>query len=886
MPDVVPQDVIGIEEDALASARLVVIIPSYRHPVLLTEALDSVLAQTIDVSLAIIICSDGCPLPETDTVAKLFSRADSRVIYLRKPNGGPSSARNFAIDYALGRFPKMDVVYFLDSDNRLTPTALATGYQSLMQSPELGWVYPHIDSFGITWSGNYAVPYSPLLHVIHENFCDTGSFVRRAVFDAGIRFNEDARSGFEDWDFWLQCLSSGFRGRHVLFGFSYRQRPESRYREMNRLRGQVLEHLKQRHWAIAAPKNLIRWEHETNPRYLLALDAGRYVAFTDPLGDLKPVDGDQFAADIWAYAEAPDVIWAPAFYLFGDQQVIDELGRVGLLRNLLWLMERKPFNANFAVVTLDRAEGEVGLKAGVTQTPRIAARRAQLWLCTHKQLHEILADGDDGWVNSLASEWPGPTIYEVNVAAPFTGPVADPSLEEGTALDLMLETIKSWRESVYRSVNRTRWIWRPMQMPARHTYYSKMCDYLGTNGFMPRVARTGIDVGVVVPIASYGGSEKVAYALAQLLRRIGRFSLHLFVVGAPRMKILSEYTDAFDTINFLADEEFPSWGGNEQVFGEPCFMPESPQIKTKDVVGFLGGLDLIINCQSAPLNSLMGALRQQKVKTISYLHLADITAHGRPAGHPYITLGFEHVYDLLVTCSRRLADDLHALGIPGDKIIPISNAASFRITPEIRAEARIARALPRAGRKLRCLYIGRLDRQKGIERLIATMRQAMSEHLSVEFQLIGSSLVDNSSVDWLGSLDQIDITIRPAIYSTGELTQAYLWADVLLLPSRWEGAPLVIPECQQLGAIPICTDVGAVAEMIRDGIDGMLIADGQDSVVSDDMVEALKRLTRDDEMRYRIAQAAIDRGETNLWENNFKPLVDWIEDAFELPGDI
>ena len=394
---------------------------------------------------------------------------------------------------------------------------------------------------------------------------------------------------------------------------------------------------------------------------------------------------------------------------------------------------------------------------------------------------------------------------------------------------------------------------------------------------MPRRCGDALDVGLLVPFASYGGSEKVGYALAQVLRRRGGARLHLFVIGAPRMKLLSEYADAFDTVNFLADPEFPAWGGPVTVFGQGCFMPDAPEIKVAQMTGFLGGLDLVINCQSAPANSVMGAMRRLKTRTISYLHLTDMSPHGRPAGHSYIALGFEHAYDLIVTCSCALADELHALGIPSDKIQPIANAASFRITSEVREDARAARAVPRGERRLRCLYLGRLDRQKGVERLLGCIGLVQARNLPVELRIVGSSIVDESGIDWATKFRALGVALEAPIYATEGLTEAYLWADVLLLPSRWEGAPLVIPECQQLGCIPLCTEVGAVAELIEHDRDGLLVASMDDAVTAERMAGAVQRLVEDDASRIRIAAAAIRRGETNRWESNFAPLLAWID---------
>ena len=856
-------------------ACVVVVVPTYKHPVFLSEALDSALHQTFDKPFAVIVCSDGCPHRETDLIAGAFAMADPRVVYLRKPNGGPSSARNAAIDYALEHFPKMQALFFLDADNRLTGTALARGFQALQDNPQAGWIYSHIDTFGITWSANYAAPYSPLMHVAHENICDTGSFVRREIFEAGVRFDEDARSGFEDWDFWLRCLGKGFLGKHALFGFSYRQRPESRYREMNRLRSQVIERLRQRHWPITSAKQLLQWEHSTNPRYLLTYDLARHAAFTDPTAAWTPVEEEEMAANLWAYPNASDSVWNAAYFLFGREESLAALQRLGVIHNVLWLMERKPFQAHFAVVAFENNDDEIGVEAQIASAPQEAVARARLWLCSNRQVMEIIADKEDGWVRSLASQWPAPTVYEIRVRGPFGARAPAPP----APFSILLETLAAWRTSDFRDETANRWIWRAPLMPPRHTYYTKMCEYLSVSNFLPRLAAERREIGFVVPVASFGGAEKVAYALARELRRSGQFRTHLFVMGKPCVRLLSEYRDAFDSFNFLADPNYPTWGGPVTIYGESCFLPDAPEIRCEDVVGFLGALDVVVNCQSGPLNSVIGALRKQKIKTVAYIHLTDYTSLGRPAGHPFLTLGFEHAYDLIATCSRQLAGDLHALGVPEDKLIAVANAASFAISDQDRARALNLRARARGRRRLRCLYLGRFDRQKGIERVLATLQNLHEDGAAVEFRLVGAALIDREGASWAPTLASLPVSLEPPMFDSKDLTEAYLWADALLLPSRWEGAPLVIPECQQLGAIPLATRVGAVAELIDDGVDGFLIDDVNDAAVVYGLRRAIMQLVEDDDLRRRMAGAAMARAQGNHWSTNFREIVAWLTAA-------
>ena len=144
-----------IQPASATAPRLAVVVPIFRHSVLLTEAIDSVLDQVADFSIAVVLVNDGCPHHETDQVCRDYALAyPDRITYLRKPNGGLSDARNYGIRHALGQWPDLQAIYMLDADNRLRPHAMANAMAALDAHPEAGWIYPNIDMFGLQWSGD------------------------------------------------------------------------------------------------------------------------------------------------------------------------------------------------------------------------------------------------------------------------------------------------------------------------------------------------------------------------------------------------------------------------------------------------------------------------------------------------------------------------------------------------------------------------------------------------------------------------------------------------------------------------------------------------------------------------------------------------------------
>ena len=87
-----------------------IIIPIYNVEKYLRDCLESVINQTYE-NIEMILVDDGSP----DNCGKIcdeYSKRDSRIKVIHKPNGGLSSARNAGLDIANGEY-----VSFIDSDD-------------------------------------------------------------------------------------------------------------------------------------------------------------------------------------------------------------------------------------------------------------------------------------------------------------------------------------------------------------------------------------------------------------------------------------------------------------------------------------------------------------------------------------------------------------------------------------------------------------------------------------------------------------------------------------------------------------------------------------------------------------------------------------------------
>lgn len=105
-----------------------VIIPTYNRARLISEAIESILAQTYK-HIELIVVDDG----STDDTQVVLSSYGDKIRVILQQNAGPAIARNRGISIAKG-----DIIAFLDSDDQWLPTKLERQVDSLrVAGPEV-----------------------------------------------------------------------------------------------------------------------------------------------------------------------------------------------------------------------------------------------------------------------------------------------------------------------------------------------------------------------------------------------------------------------------------------------------------------------------------------------------------------------------------------------------------------------------------------------------------------------------------------------------------------------------------------------------------------------------------------------------------------------------
>jgi glycosyltransferase involved in cell wall biosynthesis len=124
------------------SIDISIIIPTFRRPRQLGEAIASVLGQT-GISVEIIVIDDS---PEASAQGVVEGLGDARVRYLKNPvpsGGMPGAVRNLGWPLAQGTF-----IHFLDDDDIVPEGHYAAVKKIFSERPDVGVVFGRIEPFG------------------------------------------------------------------------------------------------------------------------------------------------------------------------------------------------------------------------------------------------------------------------------------------------------------------------------------------------------------------------------------------------------------------------------------------------------------------------------------------------------------------------------------------------------------------------------------------------------------------------------------------------------------------------------------------------------------------------------------------------------------------
>lgn len=122
------------------------------------------------------------------------------------------------------------------------------------------------------------------------------------------------------------------------------------------------------------------------------------------------------------------------------------------------------------------------------------------------------------------------------------------------------------------------------------------------------------------------------------------------------------------------------------------------------------------------------------------------------------------------------------------------------------------------------VFVGRLDRDKGIDELVQAFRMLDKEYPNVHLFLVGAEEPEGKSIlDETKEIIAQDDHIHLSDGWQADVRPWYAAADALVHPSRREGFPNVVIEAGAMGLASIVTDINGSREIVKDGQNGTIV---------------------------------------------------------------
>lgn len=240
-------------------------------------------------------------------------------------------------------------------------------------------------------------------------------------------------------------------------------------------------------------------------------------------------------------------------------------------------------------------------------------------------------------------------------------------------------------------------------------------------------------------------------------------------------------------------------------------------------------------------------------KKVTFLH-GDYTQCG--ADHPK-TNAMYRKFDLVAACSEGCRQSfVSALPDMADRCVVVPNCHNYE---KMRTDG--SRETVTYGPGIHVLSIARLTREKGIDRGIRAAAHAKEHGVDMQYHIVGDG-VERKALEQLAER----LGVEKTVHFHGNQENPYRFlpnADLLLIPSYHEAAPLVIDEAKCFSVPVFSTRTSSADAMVTDRQLGW-VCDHSQAAIDELLLALLKDPAQLQEKKKHILQLKCDNGDAVL----------------------
>ncbi|MFO0550469.1 MAG: glycosyltransferase family 4 protein [Polyangiaceae bacterium] len=260
----------------------------------------------------------------------------------------------------------------------------------------------------------------------------------------------------------------------------------------------------------------------------------------------------------------------------------------------------------------------------------------------------------------------------------------------------------------------------------------------------------------------------------------------------------------------------------------------------KDAIALRGHYSVILSPFAYPdgvASVLLG--EALGVPVVMKLHGGDINVGAKnPPVRRWIEWAFARVAHVIAV-SYPLAEEAHRLGAAWSKISVVEDGVDqnlFAPRPKGPAREKLGLALHRRY----VLYVGRLERRKGVFELMQAFDTLLERHADLDLLLVGDGEDTSACKTWAETRWQGRVVMTGNV-APDAVAEFYTACDLATLPSYAEGTPNSVIEALACGRPVVATAVGGVPDMIHDQRMGELLAPKDVAALVDSFERSLSR---------------------------------------------
>jgi glycosyltransferase involved in cell wall biosynthesis len=192
----------------------------------------------------------------------------------------------------------------------------------------------------------------------------------------------------------------------------------------------------------------------------------------------------------------------------------------------------------------------------------------------------------------------------------------------------------------------------------------------------------------------------------------------------------------------------------------------------------------------------------------------------------------------VICVSRELYAGLLQAGVKIERLVLLPNAVSTGSVSSENAVETLLASLGVASDERIVLTVGRLSPEKGLDILLSSFRDISADFGGKLRLIIVGDGPNRAELERLAN----HLGLASRVTFTGfrdDVAGFYAAAELFVLPSHTEGAPMALLEAMAAGLPVVCSRVGGIPDIVTDGVDGVLVTPGDPRILSGAMRDLL-----------------------------------------------